>query len=161
MKELFEKGITFEEFVKESEENIAKRIKDRYEKTVLDEDLIEKIKFKDEVNILAFAESWCPDSQVNVPIVAKIASYNKNFKLRILKREGNEEYMKPYYIDGKAKIPTFVFMDKDFKEIGHWIERPGIVKELAKSGEEDWRRDYLKGKYDKNIIEEIVNILSR
>ncbi|MFV9568562.1 MULTISPECIES: thioredoxin family protein [Thermoanaerobacter] len=161
MKELFEKGITFEEFVEESEENIAKRIKERYEKTMLDEDLIEKIKFKDEVNILAFAESWCPDSQVNVPIVAKIASYNKNFKLRILKREGNEEHMKPYYIDGKAKIPTFVFMDKDFKEIGHWIERPGIVKELAKSGEEDWRRDYLKGKYDKNVIEEIVNILSR
>lgn len=161
MKELFEKGITFEEFVEESEENIAKRIKERYEKTMLDEDLIEKIKFKDEVNILAFAESWCPDSQVNVPIVAKIASYNKNFKLRILKREGNEEHMRPYYIDGKAKIPTFVFMDKDFKEIGHWIERPGIVKELAKSGEEDWRRDYLKGKYDKNVIEEIVNILSR
>jgi hypothetical protein len=161
LKELFEKGITFEEFVEESEENIAKRIKERYEKTMLDEDLIEKIKFKDEVNILAFAESWCPDSQVNVPIVAKIASYNKNFKLRILKREGNEEHMKPYYIDGKAKIPTFVFMDKDFKEIGHWIERPGIVKELAKSGEEDWRRDYLKGKYDKNVIEEIVNILSR
>ncbi|MBT1278580.1 thioredoxin family protein [Thermoanaerobacter sp. CM-CNRG TB177] len=161
MRELFEKGITFEEFVKESEENIAKRIKERYEKTVLDEDLIEKIKFKDEINILAFAESWCPDSQVNVPIVAKIASYNKNFKLRILKREDNEEHMKPYYIDGKAKIPTFVFMNKDFKEIGHWIERPEIVKELAKSGEGEWKRDYLKGKYDKNIIEEIVNILSR
>jgi hypothetical protein len=133
LKELFEKGITFEEFVKESEEYIAKRIKERYGKTVLDEDLIEKIKFKDEINILAFAE----------------------------RREDNEEHMKPYYIDGKAKIPTFVFMNKDFKEIGHWIERPEIVKELAKSGEGEWKRDYLKGKYDKNIIEEIVNILSR
>lgn len=145
MRELFEKGITFEEFVKESEEYIARRIKERYEKTVLDEDLIEKIKFKDEINILAFAESWCPDSQVNVPIVAKIASYNKNFKLRILKREGNEEHMKPYYIDGKAKIPTFVFMDKDFKEIGYWIERPEIVKELAKVEKESGKEIILKG----------------
>lgn len=162
LKDLFEKGLTFDEFIETSEDDITKkRIRERYDKTVLEENVAQKIASLPKVNILAFAESWCPDSQVNVPIVAKIASYNKTFELKIVKREGNEEHMKPYYIDGKAKIPTFVFMNKDFKEFGHWVERPEIVKELAKSGEGEWRRDYLKGKYDKNIIEEIVNILSR
>ncbi|MBE3593290.1 MAG: thioredoxin family protein [Thermoanaerobacter sp.] len=162
LKDLFEKGLTFDEFIETSEDDITKkRIRERYDKTVLEEDVAQKIASSPKVNILAFAETWCPDSQVNVPIVAKIASYNKTFELKIVKREGNEEYMKPYYVEGKPRIPTFVFMDENFKEFGHWVERPEIVKELAKSGEGEWRRDYLKGKYDKNIIEEIVNILSR
>lgn len=161
LKELFEKGSSFDDFISKADENIRKMMKDRYENIVLSEGAIQKIKLHDAANILAFAENWCPDCQVSLPIAAKITSYNKNFKLSILKREGNEEHMKPYYIDGKAKIPTFVFMDKDFKEIGHWIERPMSVKELVKNGEADWRKDYLKGKYDNDIIDEIVNTLSR
>lgn len=161
LKELFERGASFDEFINTADENIFKMLKAKYENIVLNEAVIEKIKLQDEVNILAFAENWCPDCQVSLPIVAKITRYNENFKLRILKREGNEEYMKPYYIDGKAKIPTFIFMNRDFKEIGHWIERPETIKEIVKSGAIDWRLDYLKGKYDKDIINEIVNILPR
>lgn len=162
LKELFERGAAFDEFISSiADKNILKMLKNKYENIVIYESEIEKIKSHDAVNILAFAENWCPDCQVSLPIVARIASYNKNFKLRILNREGNEVHMKPYYIDDKAKIPTFVFMDKDFKEIGYWVERPNPVKELVKNGKADWRIDYLKGKYDKDIINEIVNILSR
>jgi hypothetical protein len=162
LKDLFEKGITFEEFIESSEDEITrKRIMERYDKTSLEKDVAKRIASLPKVNILAFAETWCPDSQVNVPIVAKIASYNKSFELKIVKREGNEEYMKPYYVEGKPKIPTFVFMNEDFKEFGHWIERPQIVRELEKKEVTDWKRDYLKGKYDGEIVKEIVNILLR
>ncbi|SHF08200.1 Thioredoxin [Thermoanaerobacter uzonensis DSM 18761] len=162
LKDLFEKGLTFDEFIETSEDDITRqRIRERYDKTVLEEDVVQKIASLPKVNILAFAETWCPDSQVNVPIVAKIASYNKTFELKIVKREGNEEYMKPYYVEGKPRIPTFVFMDENFKEFGHWVERPQIVRELEKREVADWKRDYLKGKYDSEIIREIVYILLR
>jgi hypothetical protein len=38
----------------------------------------------------------------------------------------------PYRKDGLYhSIPVFVFYDKDFNELGHWIERPAIATQVT------------------------------
>jgi hypothetical protein len=39
--------------------------------------------------------------------------------------------MSQYLKDGQHQsIPVFVFFDQDFRELGHWIERPARISQL-------------------------------
>lgn len=157
---LFDKGIKFKDFINCGEDLAAKKLKEKYDAILFDFAVINKIKSSKVNNILAFAEIWCPDCQVSLPIIAKICNINA-INLSILNREGHIEDMEPFYVDGKARIPTYVFMDKNFDIIGTWIERSKSIKELTAKGDESWRIDYIKGIYDKEIINEFLEILSR
>lgn len=156
--QLFYSGVSFSEFIKSDDDGITKRLKDRYDKInayKVSDDFSRKV-----THVLAFAENWCPDCQVSVPIMAKLCDIAK-IDFKILKREGHEEEMKPFYEDGKAKIPTFVFLDDYFNVICTWIERPKIIKELVAKGDNSFRRGYINGDYDKDIVGELLEMMSR
>ncbi|ORX23275.1 thioredoxin family protein [Thermoanaerobacterium sp. PSU-2] len=160
IKKLFDSGISFDEFINSEDNKKPEIFKNRF-KTVNIDRSIKNIKNGSRVsNVLSFAESWCPDCQVSVPIMAKIcAILGVNF--RILKRKGHEEDMMTLCKDKEAKIPTFAFLDSDFNVLDIWIERPKIIKELVAKGDSSFRIGYVNGEYDKEIVDELLEKISR
>ncbi|WZL72775.1 thioredoxin family protein [Clostridiaceae bacterium 35-E11] len=163
---LFKKGLSFMEFVNQDKDTYKEKTLEIYENIVVDPAVENEIKTVDRlVNVLVFAEIWCPDCMINVPALQKMADINPNFVLAIVSREGNESYMDNYKVNGKPKIPTFVFMDKDFQVQGAFVEQPHIIKETEAKGKQVEiivaKRKYRKGEYIVETMKEILNIVKK
>lgn len=164
--ELYQVAATFEEFLDTDKDIHKEKTLEIYKAIQLDEDLLLKIKSIDSsIYILAFAEIWCPDCMINVPVLQKIVDVNPNIQLKFLPREGNENYIDCYKVAGKAKIPTFIVLNANFEEKGVFIENPKVFKTILTKGNEVEsivaKRKYRKGEYIKETIEEIVDIIMR
>lgn len=89
------------------------------------------------VNVLALAEDWCGDVVANLPVLGKLArEANGKLNLRILLRdqEPGSKVMDEHLNQGQFKsIPTLIFLDGDFNEVGVWIERPESVTRLRQA----------------------------
>jgi selT/selW/selH-like putative selenoprotein len=82
------------------------------------------------LNVLVLAEDWCGDVIANLPVLGRLATESGKLNLRIFLRDQNLDLMDQYLKDGQFRaIPTFVFFDSSFEELGHWIERPAAVNE--------------------------------
>ncbi|SHJ89453.1 thioredoxin family protein [Paramaledivibacter caminithermalis] len=165
IKKLYEKGITFEQFMSQDDGTYREKILEIYNNIEIDNTLLDKIKsIHKEINVLVFAEIWCPDCVINLPALRKICDINKAVNMKIVPREGNEQYLEEYKIDGKAKIPTFIFMDDDFKPIGTFIEIPRVIGEIVGKGNQVdiivAKRKYRKGEFTKDTIKDILKIIS-
>ena len=79
---------------------------------------------KGPVKIVAVGEDWCPDVVRGVPVVQRLAEA-AGLEMRIFPRDENKELMAEYlWRHTYESIPVFVFFDKDWKEMGHFIEGP-------------------------------------
>jgi hypothetical protein len=87
-----------------------------------------------QISVLALAEDWCGDVIANLPIVGRLAEASGGkLDLRILLRDQQpgEQVMNEHLNKGQYKsIPTVIFLDEDFKEVGVWVERPASVTKL-------------------------------
>jgi hypothetical protein len=83
------------------------------------------------VKVLVLAEDWCGDVIANLPVLARLAKDSGKLDVRVFLRDQNDDIMQKYLNKGQFKsIPVFVFFDDDFRELGHWIERPASVTEI-------------------------------
>lgn len=161
---LYHKGVSFEKFVNRDTDTYREKTMDIFNNIEFDNQTIEKIKsIKKEVKVLICAEIWCPDCMINVPIIEQMRQYNSNVEISIVGREGNEEFFKKFSYTEGVKIPTFVFYDKDFKELGSFVEQPRKLKGIIQSGNQPNRiiamRKYRKGEYAQDTVNEILDIL--
>lgn len=164
--ELFISGCTFQEFVNKDMDINRDKTLEIYDQIQLDEELINTIKeISTGIKVLAFAEIWCPDCMINVPALQKIQDINPKVEIRLQPREGNEEILTPYKVGGKAKIPTFIVMDGNYKELGVFIETPKLIKDVVAKGNQVEiivaKRKYRKGEYVINTIKEIIEIIQK
>jgi hypothetical protein len=82
------------------------------------------------LDVLVLAEDWCGDVIDNLPILGRIAQASGKLALRVFLRDQNLDLMDQYLNRGEFRsIPVFVFFDKQFNEIGRFIERPTSVTE--------------------------------
>jgi hypothetical protein len=72
---------------------------------------------------LMLAENWCGDVHRNSPLLAHIAEAMPNCELRVFFRDQNLDLTDCFLNNGYRSIPIIVFFDKDWNEIGRWIER--------------------------------------
>jgi hypothetical protein len=86
------------------------------------------------VNVLALAEDWCGDVIANLPVLGKLAEASGgklNVRILLRDQEPGSKVMDEHLNKGEFKsIPTVVFLDGDFNELGVWIERPESVTKL-------------------------------
>src|SRR5437867_13024166 len=83
------------------------------------------------VKVLVLAEDWCGDVIANLPVLGRLAKDSGKLDVRVFLRDQNDDIMQGYLNKGQFKsIPVFVFFDEDFRELGHWIERPASVTEV-------------------------------
>ena len=121
-KETFDGGMTAEEFLGIVEANKEKFLENVENARISDE---VKAYFSDHpVSIAAIGEDWCTDVVHFLPVVIKLASEVDGVYLRVFQRD-KTDLIDSYLNQGEFKsIPVFVFIDSDWNELGHFIERP-------------------------------------
>lgn len=83
------------------------------------------------LNVVALAEDWCGDVINNLPVLGQLAAASGKLNVRIFLRDQNLDLMDQYLNQGQFRsIPVFVFFDQNFRELGHWIERPARIHEM-------------------------------
>ncbi|MBX3000260.1 MAG: SelT/SelW/SelH family protein [Caldilineaceae bacterium] len=130
-KERFEQGMTYEGYKAQMTRN-----RDRFDAAeaavvLAPEELAYFTGLPQPLDVLVLAEDWCGDVIANLPILGRLAEESGKLNLRVFLRDQNLDIMDQYLKDGQFRaIPTFIFFDAEFNEIGHWIERPASVSEL-------------------------------
>lgn len=119
-----------------------KRMK-RWDKTVkISDDAQQRLsKFKGDVTWLVLTESWCGDAAHVVPVLYKIANFNKCINLRIVLRDENDALMHQFLTNGGKSIPKVIMIDNTTgKVLNTYGPRPSEATKLvsdykAKHGE--------------------------
>lgn len=187
MKEYWDKGISFEKYLKNTEETIQKlevsddtgmleyhklglqrmtRMVQRYSPDAEQLKTLESKHFTGKVLIIS--ESWCGDASQCLPTVSKFFE-GKN-EVRIVYRDENPDLMNQFLTNGAQAIPIVLLLDENYNVINHWGPRPAHGLELLKKFKEnpetypreqfynDLQVYYAKNKgYD--TIQEILNLL--
>ncbi len=119
----FATGMTWKDYMAQMGDTRA-RTEDNYAKSVLTE---EERKFFSGVGqvkyALMLAENWCGDVHRNSPLLAHICEAMTDCELRVFFRDKDLDLTDCFLNNGYRSIPIIVFFDKDWNEIGRWIER--------------------------------------
>ncbi len=119
----FSKGLTWKDYMAQMDDTRA-RTEDNYRKSALTD---EERKFFSGINqvphALMLAENWCGDVHRNSPLIAHICEAMQNCDLRVFFRDKETDLRDAFLNNGYQSIPVVVFFDKDWNEIGRWIER--------------------------------------
>ncbi len=127
----FDKGLTYDAYKAQMTRN-RERLEENEQRVALSkEDLAAFSALPRPVKVLVLAEDWCGDVIANLPVLGRLAKDSGKLDVRIFLRDQNDDIMQGYLNKGQFKsIPVFVFFDQDFRELGHWIERPASVTEV-------------------------------
>src|SRR5947199_2126975 len=119
----FAKGLTWKDYMAQMGDTRV-RTEDNYAKSGLTDD---ERKFFGTVTavryVLMLAENWCGDVHRNSPLIAHISEAMPNAELRVFFRDQNADLRDAFLNTGYQSIPVGVFFDRDWNEIGRWIER--------------------------------------
>ena len=126
----WDKGITYDEFKAAMTRN-QERFAENETRVALDPETVRTFKsLPKPLRVLVLAEDWCGDVVANLPILGRLDKELPALDVRIFYRDQNLDLMELWLNQGKYQsIPVFVFFDENFRELGHWIERPASVTE--------------------------------
>jgi hypothetical protein len=119
----FSKGLTWKDYMAQMGDTQA-RTEANYSKSKLTED--EKKFFSGVTGVkyvMMLAENWCGDVHRNSPLIAHIVEAMPGAELRVFFRDQNADLRDTFLNNGYQSIPVVVFFDKDWNEIGRWLER--------------------------------------
>lgn len=130
-RERFEQGMSYEAYKEQMTRN-RDRLEANEQTVEFDAgDLAFFRQLPQPLHVLALAEDWCGDVIANLPVLGRLAADSGKLNVRVFLRDQNLDLMDQYLYKGEHRsIPTFVFFDQNFHELGHWIERPARVSEL-------------------------------
>lgn len=143
---LFENGISYEEYSRQSEK-FCQKMKNSW---LASGEAIKKIpqdqfsQLNEKLKVLCIAENWCVDCANGVPVIARLAAELINWDFRIVSRDKFTHEVDMFYrTAGRKKIPVIVFTDSEGDEIIRWVERPtrnyrllGMLRDQGLSKEE-------------------------
>src|SRR5438067_7520582 len=139
----FEAGMTYDAYKSQMTRNKEQVEQNERDLQLKPEDIQIFRDLPQPVNVLALAEDWCGDVVANLPVLGRLAAEsNGKLNVRILLRDQQPgaQVMDEHLNRGQFKsIPTLIFLDGEFKELGVWIERPDSVTKLR---EEKRRAQY-------------------
>jgi thioredoxin family protein len=119
----FATGLTWKDYLAQMGDTKA-RTDANYQKATLTEDERKFFGGLGQVrHALMLAENWCGDVHRNSPLLARITEAMPNCELRVFFRDKNLDLTDLFLNNGYRSIPVIVFFDKDWNEIGRWIER--------------------------------------
>lgn len=126
----WEAGLTYDAFKAAMTRN-QERFAQNESRVALDPETVRTFtSLPQRLRVLVLAEDWCGDVVANLPILGRLAKEVPTLDVRIFYRDQNLDLMERWLNQGKYQsIPVFAFFDQDFRELGHWIERPASVTE--------------------------------
>jgi hypothetical protein len=127
----FATGLTWKDYMAQMGDTRA-RTEANYERSKLTDD---ERKFFNSVTgvkyVLMLAENWCGDVHRNSPLMAHIADAIPGCELRVFFRDQATDLRDTFLNNGYQSIPVVVFFDKDWNEIGRWLERAHVATNKA------------------------------
>src|ERR1700716_85218 len=133
-REQFESGLTYDGYKAQMTRNREQVEQNEKDLQLKPEDVRAFRDLPRPINVLALAEDWCGDVVANLPVLGRLAQESNgklNVRVHLRDQEPGSQIMDQYLNKGQFKsIPTFVFLDGDFNELGVWIERPDSVTRL-------------------------------
>lgn len=148
-KNYFEKGISYENYQKNFQDEIAMGEASKFAKYLpqnwsrqsrldrkikLNESLLKAIQNNTlKQNWLLITEHWCGDaSQIN-PIINKIVTESEGrINLRIVYRDENEALIDAHLTDGRSRsIPILIQLDDNFNVLRTYGPRPKVAQDLV------------------------------
>jgi hypothetical protein len=130
-REQFEQGMSYEAFKAQMTRNQERLAETERTLALAEEELRFFRELEQPLHVLVLAEDWCGDVINNLPVLARVAEETGKLNLRVFLRDQNLDIMDQYLKEGKYRsIPVFVFFDQDFRELGHFIERPAAMTVL-------------------------------
>ena len=127
----FSKGLSWKDYMAQMGDTRA-RTEDNYAKSALTE---EERKFFSGIGpvryVLMLAENWCGDVHRNSPLIAHICEAMPGAELRVFLRDQNADLRDTFLNNGYQSIPVVVFFDKDWNEVGRWLERAHVATAKA------------------------------
>lgn len=131
MKELFKEGLSFRSFIlNQDSAHRGKFMKYYIPIEIKDETRIRVNQISSKINILGVVDGQCPDCHINLSILEKLISTNPNISLGLITEKDAEGRLESEFLIGELKVPTFVFLDENFKEKAVFIEKPEAVKNI-------------------------------
>ena len=119
----FATGMNWKDYMAQMGDTRA-RTEENYAKAVLTDD---ERKFFGTVNgvkyAIMLAENWCGDVHRNSPLMAHVAEAIPGCEMRVFLRDQVPDLRDAFLNNGYQSIPVVVFFDKDWNEVGRWIER--------------------------------------
>ena len=119
----FATGLNWKDYMAQMGDTRA-RTENNYAKSALTDD---ERKFFSGVTgvkyVVMLAENWCGDVHRNSPLIAHIVDAMPGSELRVFFRDQNPDLRDTFLNNGYQSIPVVVFFDKDWNEIGRWMER--------------------------------------
>ncbi len=122
-------GLTLAEFVERMTTHQDKMRRRLREVALTDADCAELARLNRPLHALVMTEDWCPDSLMNLPILARVVEAAPSMDMRIFVRSASPDLETHYQARDIRCIPVFTFLDADFVEIGTWLERPQAAHE--------------------------------
>lgn len=119
----FVTGLTWKDYVAQMGDTRA-RTEENAAKSVLTEEERRFFAGLSQVRYaMMLAENWCGDVHRNSPFLAHVCQAMPGCELRVFLRDQNVDLSDCYLNNGYRSIPVIAFFDRDWNEIGHWIER--------------------------------------
>lgn len=120
----FAEATPFDQYVERMQTNKEKMLQYVEEVEISPEDLA-WWRSRGKLNVYVLTFDGCGDALYNIPVMAKIAKLCPNVDLRVVQRDENLDVMDHYLNQGIYRsVPTFIFLDESFQEIGNLKERP-------------------------------------
>lgn len=119
----FATGLTWKDYMAQMGDTRA-RTEENYSKATLTDD--ERKFFSGLTHVkyaIMLAENWCGDVHRNSPLVAHVTEAIPGCELRVFFRDQVPDLRDTFLNNGYQSIPVVVFFDKDWNEIGRWMER--------------------------------------
>ena len=133
-REQFESGMTYDAYKAQMTRNREQFEQNEKDLQLKPEDVEAFRGLPQSVNVLALAEDWCGDVVANLPVLGRLEQESAGkLRVRIHLRDKHpgEQIMDEHLNKGQFKsIPTLIFLDGSFKELGVWVERPEAVTKL-------------------------------
>jgi hypothetical protein len=133
-REQFDSGLTYDAYKAQMTRNKEQVEQNEKDLQLAPEDVKAFQELPQAINVVALAEDWCGDVVANLPVLGRLAQESNgklNVRIHLRDQEPGSQIMDQYLNKGQFKsIPTLVFLDGDFNELGVWIERPDSVTRL-------------------------------
>jgi hypothetical protein len=130
----FESGMTYDAYKAQMTRNREQLEQNEKDLQVKPEDIQAFRDLPQPINVMALAEDWCGDVVANLPILGRLAQESNgklNVRIHLRDQTPGSEIMDQHLNKGQFRsIPTLIFLDGSFNELGVWIERPDSVTKL-------------------------------
>jgi hypothetical protein len=133
-RELFAQGMTAAEYIGQMTVN-GERLEANERTVVLPGDDVHFFaQLPESLPVIILTEDWCEPAINSIPVLMRLAAESGKLNLRFFLRDHNPELMNQYLKDGiHPSIPTFVFFDQAFHELGRWIEFPALIGDMRQT----------------------------